>query len=733
MCDTQGMLVCRTVVTAEVWFRNLLRSANNVAKRSPLLSLLYSSGLSEKTAATLSYVLGLPTGLFFFYLDKRPFVRFHAVQSIITFGGLLLAEMLVQDVRQNRFGLGRHITSLIALVPLVLWIVLMITAYQGKRFKLPIAGDVAEILAGPSEQEREAITSHGKQAKARSAWFEFGNVALAGVGVLFVFGAAFAFVRGLWHLFIFLGGILFYGSVLFGSEMFPEQLGGAIFDLMGPALFGAIGAFCMAAAKRLRARQDLDSQAVDVRAPVLYLRSFLDDRRLARRPFPVGRVVSFQTEEEQFAEAVRYLGPVVALGRPGERLPRLGAQRVYVKDAEWRQQVLSWLSRAALVVVHVPAAPTEGLSWEIEQSLRTVELDRLVFLIARSVSSAAWISQKLRDNGIFSPLLPKSSRAPYGSRVSGIVYLVDGRAEFRALVKPPFLNRPFWSPLVPVYQLALGTVTARIAGRPLPLSEGFGDLTIAAVWMLFCVLLIASGVYLRITNPAEREFMICGQSVMKHVPAEARQLANDALSQWLQTHVQRGLRYVPDDVALARANVLRQLFAIASPATCAALADGVISKPALDRLLNELAKRDRTTLTTWCTCQERALQESLVRTPTRIFGVSEDDASSAFRDLYKVLSEEDNTRFDRIAADYGQASPEDHCWFASDTRRSRETSGTFSQQARSDRSRTGHRLRLGWMTPRPLRSGGTMAGSAAKDYLSGPAAGRPPQTFATAC
>ncbi len=46
------------------------------------------SGLSENTAALLAYVLGWFTGLIFLLIDKRPYVRFHAAQSLITFGGL---------------------------------------------------------------------------------------------------------------------------------------------------------------------------------------------------------------------------------------------------------------------------------------------------------------------------------------------------------------------------------------------------------------------------------------------------------------------------------------------------------------------------------------------------------------------------------------------------------------------------------------------------------------------
>jgi uncharacterized membrane protein len=117
------------------------------------------SGLSQNTAATLSYVLGWLTGLIFFLIDKRPYVRFHAAQSIITFGGF----HAIKSILGMAFGVGwwyggwRHVRhagpawaliSLVSLVSLVLWIVLMVKAYRGERYKLPIAGDLAENLAG---------------------------------------------------------------------------------------------------------------------------------------------------------------------------------------------------------------------------------------------------------------------------------------------------------------------------------------------------------------------------------------------------------------------------------------------------------------------------------------------------------------------------------------------------------------------------------------------------------
>jgi len=118
-----------------------------------------TSGLSENAAATLSYVLGWITGIIFFLIDRRPYVRFHAAQSIVTFGGLHLIRIVLGiffgvgwwlggATHWAGLGLGAMLLMLIGLVSLVLWIVCMIKAYQGERFMVPIAGDIAANLAG---------------------------------------------------------------------------------------------------------------------------------------------------------------------------------------------------------------------------------------------------------------------------------------------------------------------------------------------------------------------------------------------------------------------------------------------------------------------------------------------------------------------------------------------------------------------------------------------------------
>src|SRR6266849_10652026 len=100
-------------------------------------------GLSGNGAALLSYVLGWLTGLLVFLIDKRPYVRFHAAQSLVVFGALHVIRIVLTmlfgislfggGLGWTGFTFGWLLFSLIGLVALILWIVLMVKAYQGER------------------------------------------------------------------------------------------------------------------------------------------------------------------------------------------------------------------------------------------------------------------------------------------------------------------------------------------------------------------------------------------------------------------------------------------------------------------------------------------------------------------------------------------------------------------------------------------------------------------------
>ena len=112
-----------------------------------------STGLQPNVAGLLCYVLGWITGLIFFLIEKEnKFVRFHAMQSIIVFGALFVLQIVIGIFVRIFIVIHLYfflpvftlLYPLVGLVALVLWILLMVKAYQGEKFKLPIAGDIAE-------------------------------------------------------------------------------------------------------------------------------------------------------------------------------------------------------------------------------------------------------------------------------------------------------------------------------------------------------------------------------------------------------------------------------------------------------------------------------------------------------------------------------------------------------------------------------------------------------------
>jgi uncharacterized membrane protein len=113
--------------------------------------------LAENVAAFLCYLVGWVTGIIFFLIDKRPFVRFHAAQSIVVFGGLHVINIVIGIAfgagfmmmgGYGAFGLGAALYGLISLVAFILWILLMVKAYQHEKFEVPIAAGIAKSFAG---------------------------------------------------------------------------------------------------------------------------------------------------------------------------------------------------------------------------------------------------------------------------------------------------------------------------------------------------------------------------------------------------------------------------------------------------------------------------------------------------------------------------------------------------------------------------------------------------------
>jgi len=112
------------------------------------------TSLSPNVAGLLCYLATWLTGIIFVLIEKKnTFVRFHAWQSIMTFGVLFVAYLLL-PVLLGAIGAATLQPGLIIFAGVLnviiwilivgLWIALMILAYQGKMWKVPWAGNWAE-------------------------------------------------------------------------------------------------------------------------------------------------------------------------------------------------------------------------------------------------------------------------------------------------------------------------------------------------------------------------------------------------------------------------------------------------------------------------------------------------------------------------------------------------------------------------------------------------------------
>jgi len=100
-----------------------------------------SIGMQANVAGLLCYLLWFITGIVFYIVEKEnKFVRFHAMQSIVVFGFLFVVGLILPFIPI----IGWLFIPFLWVLEIVVWIVLMIKAYQGVMFKLPIAGDIAE-------------------------------------------------------------------------------------------------------------------------------------------------------------------------------------------------------------------------------------------------------------------------------------------------------------------------------------------------------------------------------------------------------------------------------------------------------------------------------------------------------------------------------------------------------------------------------------------------------------
>jgi hypothetical protein len=167
------------------------------------------------------------------------------------------------------------------------------------------------------------------------------------------------------------------------------------------------------------------SPLTDSQPKVLYLRSFQTDPSTAYQRLTAG----WTTEEEELKNVLQPFGDMVAIGQPGERLPVLGATRMYASQSEWKRVVLASMQSALLVVLRAGSSP--GLLWEIGQAIQTIEPERLLIFV---------FNIKVEDYNIFA----NEVKVHFGLQLppieaSNIMRAIVDRRESPGKTKPGFI------------------------------------------------------------------------------------------------------------------------------------------------------------------------------------------------------------------------------------------------------------------------------------------------------
>jgi len=114
------------------------------------------TGLTSSIASLLCYICTPITGIIFLLIEKENRdVKFHAWQSI-AFGVAYIALIIALEIVAAIMGVIASVLGIIVgffipilmLAAFILWIVCMVKAYQGERWRIPLLGDFAAKKAG---------------------------------------------------------------------------------------------------------------------------------------------------------------------------------------------------------------------------------------------------------------------------------------------------------------------------------------------------------------------------------------------------------------------------------------------------------------------------------------------------------------------------------------------------------------------------------------------------------
>ncbi len=252
--------------------------------------------------------------------------------------------------------------------------------------------------------------------------------------------------------------LLIVGVILgFVGRAAPAEL--AIFFFFVPVLAVIAGAFLFLRGRQYSARAMAPQVIGDEKPDVLYLRSFRSDPSAAGQVFGAlltPRLMSgLATEEEQLAEVLKPFGDLVAVGQPGESLPKPGAARMYAADDEWKELVQRQMRDARLVVLR--AGSGEGVLWELGKAVELLEPKKLL-IFAFGMKKKHYRAFRAEAEPILGTSLPKADAMKNFGRVSGFILFSENWQPTALPLRAPLFRRSVYKPSRPFFKNALKPV-----------------------------------------------------------------------------------------------------------------------------------------------------------------------------------------------------------------------------------------------------------------------------------
>jgi hypothetical protein len=221
------------------------------------------------------------------------------------------------------------------------------------------------------------------------------------------------------------------------------------------------GAFLFWRGRQYAALAGAERIITDSKPDVLYLRAFRSDASMVGNVFlflfPTYTTVmsGLATEEEQLAEVLRPFGDLVAIGQPGESLPKPGIAPIYASDEEWKEVVKRQMRAARLVVIR--AGVGENLLWELKQAVETLNPQKVLILVL-NMKTKHYESFRTKANPILGVSLPEGAKLRRFWGVSGFIgFAADWKPSFFAL-RAPYFRRSVFKPYRPYFKFALRPV-----------------------------------------------------------------------------------------------------------------------------------------------------------------------------------------------------------------------------------------------------------------------------------